>query len=198
MTRSAQNKSTLNSEKQKRQTYGRFLPSLELKQQQLLAERRLAIKQHAQLLNTLSELQQQVKVQLPMLAASNIELKGLVKVVQCRIESENLVGVVLPRLGEITLERINYGFLARPHWVENLADLWEEMLRLRLQQQVMARRVDLLQNAVRKVTQRVNLFAKVLIPHADKNIKRIGLFLSDQERAAVVRSKLAKQRHGVD
>jgi vacuolar-type H+-ATPase subunit D/Vma8 len=35
-----------------------------------------------------------------------------------------------------------------------------------------------------------------LIPDAQRNIKRIALFLSEQERSAVVRSKIAKQRHG--
>ena len=47
---------------------------------------------------------------------------------------------------------------------------------------------------MRTITQRVNLFSKVLIPRAEENIKRIGLFLSDQERAGVVRSKLSKQK----
>lgn len=47
---------------------------------------------------------------------------------------------------------------------------------------------------MRRVTQRVNLFEKVLIPKAEENIRRITIFLSDQERAAVVRSKIAKSR----
>ena len=55
-----------------------------------------------------------------------------------------------------------------------------------------------LKSAARTITQRVNLFSKVLIPEAEENIKKIGLFLSDQERAGVVRSKLAKQKKLLD
>ena len=196
MTKAAQNKSTLNREIHKRQTFSRFLPSLELKQQQLLGARRSALAGREQLDQKIESIRAQVEQQLPMLAAENIELMGLVRIENISIESENLVGVILPKLGEVTLQRTAYGFLARPHWVENLAQQWESMLLLRLQHEVMCRRIELLQVAVRKVTQRINLFSKVLIPDAERNIKRIGLFLSDQERAAVVRSKIAKQRHG--
>ena len=49
--------------------------------------------------------------------------------------------------------------------------------------------------AVRRITQRVNLFEKILIPNAQKNIQRIRIFLGDAERSAVVRSKLAKAKH---
>jgi V/A-type H+-transporting ATPase subunit D len=38
----------------------------------------------------------------------------------------------------------------------------------------------------------VNLFDKILIPDTKKNIKRVQIFLADMERAATVRSKIAK------
>jgi V/A-type H+/Na+-transporting ATPase subunit D len=53
-------------------------------------------------------------------------------------------------------------------------------------------RIARMQGAVRRVTQRVNLFEKVLIPNAKRDIARIQIFLSDVERAAVVTSKIAK------
>jgi V/A-type H+-transporting ATPase subunit D len=47
---------------------------------------------------------------------------------------------------------------------------------------------------VRRITQRVNLFEKVLIPRAKENIKRIQIGLGELERSAVVRSKIAKKK----
>jgi len=44
------------------------------------------------------------------------------------------------------------------------------------------------------VTQRVNLFDKILIPTARRNIQRIRIYLGETERAAVVTSKLAKSK----
>ena len=58
--------------------------------------------------------------------------------------------------------------------------------------QVAADRVRLLEQAVRKVTQRLNLFEKILIPTAKENIKKIQIYLADAERAIVVNSKITK------
>ncbi|KPK62430.1 MAG: ATP synthase subunit D, partial [Gemmatimonas sp. SG8_38_2] len=60
--------------------------------------------------------------------------------------------------------------------------------------QVAAERVRILQRAERRITQRVNLFEKILIPRTQKNILRIQIWLGDMERAAVVQAKLAKAR----
>jgi V/A-type H+/Na+-transporting ATPase subunit D len=54
--------------------------------------------------------------------------------------------------------------------------------------------VTLLDAAVTKVAQRVNLFDKVLVPRANANIRRIDIALGDLERAAVVNSKIAKRK----
>ena len=62
----------------------------------------------------------------------------------------------------------------------------------RLEVQVAEQRTRELAHAVRRITQRVNLFEKILIPTAKKNIQRIQIFLGDAERSAVVRSKIAK------
>ena len=69
-----------------------------------------------------------------------------------------------------------------------------EMLTMRIRVQVEEQRLELLNEAVRKITQRVNLFDKVLIPRTRSNIKRIKIYLSDAERAAVINAKFAKSK----
>ena len=51
-----------------------------------------------------------------------------------------------------------------------------------------------MEQAVTTITQRVNLFDKVLIPRAAANIKKIRIYLSDKEREGVVRAKTAKSK----
>jgi len=63
-----------------------------------------------------------------------------------------------------------------------------------MQVEVYRERIARMQGAVGRVTQRVNLFEKVLIPNAKRDIARIQIFLSDVERAAVVTSKIAKSK----
>lgn len=85
--------------------------------------------------------------------------------------------------------------LAKPFWVDFLVEQLQKMCTLRVYHQVQEERVKRLDIQVRRITQRVNLFEKVLIPKAEEDIKRIRLGLAEQERTAVVRSKIAKKKH---
>ena len=194
MAKLALNKSALSKEKQRKVSYGRYLPSLEMKQKQLLLERKKAEQALVQHSDDIAALEHAVYQQLPMLAVENITMNGLVTVADYKLSEENLLGTKVPLLESITFNRVDYGYLARPHWFDNLVIALEDMMKLKMEEQVLHIRLARLKSAARTITQRVNLFSKVLIPQAESNIKKIGLFLADQERAGVVRSKLAKQK----
>jgi len=197
MAKLALNKSALSKEKQRKASYGRYLPSLEMKQKQLLLERKKAEDALVQHVDDIAALEDTVYQQLPMLALENIEMDGLVKVESFNLAEENLLGTKVPFLESIFFKRADYGYLARPHWFDDLAVALEKVMKLKMEEQVLHIRLERLKSAARTITQRVNLFSKVLIPQAESNIKKIGLFLADQERAGVVRSKLAKQKQQV-
>lgn len=198
MTKLALNKSSLSAEKKKHVSYGKYLPSLELKQKQLLSER----KKHEYLLNehqqNIQTIEQDVHQRLPMLAAKNIDLDNLVEIVDLQIDQENLLGTLLPILKHVEYKRRHYSYLSRPHWVDEVVNSLEMVVKLKLEEQILEERLLRLSNALQVITQRVNLFSKVLLPQTKVNIKKIGLFLADQDRAAVVRSKLAKRKHQLE
>jgi V/A-type H+-transporting ATPase subunit D len=79
-----------------------------------------------------------------------------------------------------------------PQWVDRAIDLLGQMLELKVRQQIERVRLERLDEALQKTTQRLNLFDKVLIPRTESNIRRIRIALSDAERAGVVRAKIAK------
>jgi V/A-type H+-transporting ATPase subunit D len=191
----ALNKSSLSQEKNRKTSYGRYLPSLEMKQKQLLGERKKAELELEQHRHDIDNLESKVYQRLPKLAVKNIDMFELVAIEDVKISEENFLGIRMPSLVHVSFKRKAYGFLARPHWFDELADSLEKVMHLKLLEQLLAQRLQKLQAAVLTITQRVNLFSKVLIPEAETNIKRISLFLADQERAAVVRSKLAKKKH---
>jgi len=58
---------------------------------------------------------------------------------------------------------------------------------------VLEEQVALLAKELRTTTQRVNLFEKVKIPETKQNIKKISVYLGDQQVAAVVRGKISKK-----
>ncbi|AHF03621.1 ATP synthase subunit D [Marichromatium purpuratum 984] len=194
MARLSLSKSSLAKQQRQLQTFERYLPSLDLKRRQLLAERARAQEERAALEDEIEVLRDLVRERLPMLANLEIPLAELVRVEQIRIDEENRMGTRLPRLVAVHFARADYGCLSRPHWVDPLVERLEQMLELRIRLRLQQQRVTLLETAVRKVTQRVNLFEKVLIPRTRAHIKRIRVALSDAERAAVVRSKIAKAK----
>ena len=82
----------------------------------------------------------------------------------------------------------------RARLVDEAESALRRMARLHLNVEIGRVRVERLEVASRRITQRVNLFEKVLIPRAKENIKVIQIGLGEQERSAVVRSKIAKKK----
>ncbi len=194
MPRLALNKAQLAREKADLARFGRFLPSLDLKRKQLVAERARTQARIAELEEEIARAVRRVGEEIPMLANRDIDLSGLAALRAVRIREVNVVGQRLPALDRIEVAVAPYGRLTRPHWVDLTVRRLEEALTLRVELQVARRRLALLETAVTRVTQRVNLFEKILIPRARANIRRIRIAIGDMDRAAVVNSKIAKRK----
>lgn len=187
-------KSALSKESAHLKTYIQFLPSLDLKRQELMNQRAKAKQALAETRISLEELTDALAEDIPMLSNNKVDLQGLVTVNSVDLEQENIMGAHLPVLKTVNVEIRKYSFLAKPHWVDGVAAKLKKILILRIRLQVDEQRLELLNVAVRTITQRVNLFDKVLIPGTRKNIKKIKIHLSDAERAAVINAKLAKSK----
>jgi len=194
MARLAYSKASLSKETAKLKRYRQFLPSLDLKRQQLAAERKKAQQTLHQAELKIEQCYQKSTAMLPMLADKGIHVHELVKVTQLEMGEENIVGVHLPVIKKLTIDVQAYSLFTQPHWVDQLVVQLKIMIRLKLQHQTEQLRVSDLTEALKKVTQRVNLFDKVLIPKAQQDIRKIRIYLSDLERAGVVRAKSTKQK----
>jgi V/A-type H+-transporting ATPase subunit D len=198
MAKVSLSKSSLSAQSQLLKSYQQFLPSLDLKRKQLMGERARIQGEQRAIRGELEALRARVAEELPMLANREVDLTDLVRVDRLELGRENVMGTWLPTLADLHVEVRPYGYLAKPHWVEPVVAAVVEMARLRVRLLLAERRMELLDQAVRTVTQRVNLFDKVLIPRSRANIKRIRIALSDAERAAVVRSKIAKKKRALE
>ncbi len=191
-------KAALARERQQLKLYERLLPSLDLKRRQLTVESEKARRAHRETQAAAQQYETDVGQKLPMVANPNIDLRGLVKLQHVELGTENIVGVKLPVLARVDYDVAEYSFISTPAWVDELITRLQEVIELRLKTTVAAKRVQTLEYAVRRVTQRVNLFDRILIPNAKRNIKKIQVFLGDLERDAVIRSKLAKRKGLLD
>ena len=127
-----------------------------------------------------------------------MQLSGLIRIRRVDVAEEDVLGLRLPTLRAVEFDTADYSLLATPFWLDDLVTCLKEVATYRLRLEVYRQRVVRMQGAVRRVTQRVNLFEKVLIPNAKQNIARIQIFLSDVERAAVVTSKIAKGKRALE
>ena len=185
-------KNSLQQQQQQLKLYKRLLPSLDLKRRQLTVEAQKARAEHKACLTAAETLETKIGEELPMLADAELEFEGLVEMTGYRVGEQNVVGTRLPILEHVEFAVLDYSWLATPAWLDILVERLKGAAESRVRARIAGQRVRLLDQAVRRITQRVNLFEKILIPTAKKNIQRIRIALGDAERAAVVTSKLAK------
>ncbi|CAK6692479.1 V-type ATP synthase subunit D [Synechococcus sp. CBW1107] len=194
MSRLSLTKASLSRQKGLLKTYHDVLPSLDLKRRQLSAEREAARHQLEEAQTRAAAIEAEVGKSCPMLAHERIDLSDLVTITAVHQQEENLMGTRLPKLQGVDFRVTDYGLLSRPFWVDAVVGWLQEALRNQLQLQVAEQRLELLRQAERKVTQRFNLFDRVLIPRTRSNIRQITIYLADAERAGVVNSKIAKRK----
>lgn len=194
MSRLSLTKASLSHQKGLLKTYHDVLPSLDLKRRQLAAEREVARRQLEEALARAASIAAEVGKACPMLAHERIDLSDLVTITAVQQVEENLMGTRLPKLERVDFRVAPYGLLTRPFWVDAVVGWLQAALRNQLQMRVAEQRLELLRQAERKVTQRFNLFDKVLIPDTRRNIRKISIYLADAERAGVVNSKIAKHK----
>lgn len=194
----ALNKTSLKQQRDQLEMYERFLPSLDMKRQQLIADYQRA---RGVLAATERELKELIESQVglfSLLGSSEQVLSDLVSVESIVVEESNVLGARLPVLKDVQFCTAKYSMLTKPFWVDFLVELLQHAGRLTIRCDIERERVRRLGEAVRRITQRVNLFEKVLIPQAKASIRRIRVYLADAERAAVVRSKIAKAKQRRD
>jgi len=197
MAKLSLSKSTLTQLTRQLKTYRNFLPSLDLKRRQLLAEQEKARRELRELTDRQEALRPVVEKQIPMLGYTHVDVRGIVRVTKTDIVEENVMGIHLPKLGGLEIKVSEYPFLGKPHWIDRLVQLLKQAMEIRINRRVMERRLELLASAAKVVSQRVNLFEKVLIPKTEANVQRIRVYLSDSERASIVRAKIAKGEKGL-
>lgn len=187
-------KQSMHHQQEQLKLYKRLLPSLDLKRRQLTMEAQKAQEEYAAAVAQSDALETRIGEELPMLADEGLQLHDLVIVKGYKLGEQNIVGVRLPILESLNCQVAEYSPLATPPWIDIVVQRLKDAKTSRLRAEIAAQRLDILRLQLRRITQRVNLFEKILIPTAHSNIQRIRIYIGETERAAVVTSKLAKSK----
>ncbi len=187
-------KNELKAQKDALKMYQRYLPTLTLKKQQLQTEIRTIEMEAVSVRKQREDLEKEFEVWIAVFGEKEVFLPDIVTVSNIRKGIGNIAGVKIPTYEGADFARGDYDLYETPLWVDLAADAMEKSLSLDLEAEVLDEQVRLLRKELLTTSQRVNLFEKVKIPETKENIKKISVYLGDQDTSAVVRSKISKKK----
>ena len=187
-------KTALKKERDDLKQFQRFLPTLQLKKQQLQLEMRACQERIDRIAQREAESKQQLSSWLMLFGAEKEAFRAadLVKVDHVETDIMNIAGVEVPRFQRVVFQNAPYDLYMEDLWIDDAVNALRRIIELRMERDVIRKQYQLIQTELRVTTQRVNLFEKVKIPECRENIRRIGIYLGDMDTSAVVRSKIAK------
>ncbi len=119
----------------------------------------------------------------------------LLKVKEVKLSIQKIAGVRIPVLNDIVYEQKPLNLFSAPLWITDGINLLKDLARLGLEREFYLRKMELLDRARKKTTQKVNLYEKVQIPGYEDAIRKIKRFLEDEENLSKSSQKIVKDRH---
>ncbi len=187
-------KNELKVQKDALKMYQRYLPTLTLKKQQLQSEIRIIEAKAASVRQEQENLEKGFSSWIAVFSEESAFPDGIITVSNIRKGTGNIAGVTIPTFEGADFSRGDYDLYETPLWVDIAANHMEKAMSLDLEAEVLDEQVRLLEKELLSTSQRVNLFEKVKIPETQANIKKISIYMADQQVSAVVRSKISKRK----
>ena len=119
---------------------------------------------------------------------------GLVRIADVELSTQKIAGVRTPVLTDVKFEEKPYDLFSAPLWYADGVAVLERMAQLGLEYEVYRRKMELLDYARRKTTQKVNLYEKVQIPGYEDAIRKIKRFMEDEENLSKSAQKIVKTK----
>ncbi len=185
-------KNELKKQKDSLKRFQRYLPTLQLKKQQLQMVIRQVEQQHAELQARRVEWRRELDEWVSVFG-EKITLVQYVGLDRIETSVGNIAGIDIPVYERTLFQDTRWDLFSTPLWVDEGVAALRKMVEFDSELRVLERQIELLAEELRTTTQRVNLFEKVKIPETKDNIRMIQIYLGDQQTAAVVRGKISKR-----
>ena len=167
----------------------RTLPTLQSKETALRLEVKKA-KAEIQALD--EEVNRRIKDYDQMIALWGEFDTSLIHVDDVRMSIKKIAGVRVPMLDEVVYTTKAFNIFSSPKWFVDGFEQLKAIADVGIRQEFVRRKVDLLEYARKKTTQKVNLFEKVQIPGYQDAIRKIKRFMEDEENLSKSSQKIVK------
>ena len=186
------NKTSLGEMRKKLQMRQRALPTIKSKESAL----RLEVKKARDAAADAQERMEALRGRYEYMSALWGEFDpGLLTVKGVDLRMSKIAGVNVPVLGAVDFEEKDYDLFSSPVWYADGIALLKEVAQAGIESEVYMRRMEVLDHARKKTTQKVNLYEKVQIPGYEAAILKIRRFLEDEENLSKSAQKIVKSKH---
>lgn len=194
------NKTSLQQQEKALKMRVRTLPTIKSKESAL----RQQVKQcKAEVERLEAELERQMESYGSMVSLWDEFQPELVRVSRVDLSVRKVAGVVLPELGEIHYEVKSFSVFNAPSWFAEGIQLLKTLATTGIEAEFLRLKMEFLEHARKKTTQKVNLFEKVQIPGYQDAIRKIKRFLEDEESLSkssqkIMRANLEKRKQEIE
>ncbi|MCB1112260.1 MAG: V-type ATP synthase subunit D [Chlamydiales bacterium] len=188
-------KNELRAQQKRLGQLNKYLPTLQLKKAMLQAEVNEARIEIQGLRDAYAQARKRVDEYASLLTEGEmIDLQDAAEIKTVHKRYENIAGVDVPYFDSVEFHEFWYFLFDAAPWVDAAIAGLRRVAEAKAEVEVAEEKKAALEKELREVSIRVNLFEKVLIPRSLANIKKIKVFLGDQELAAVSQAKVAKSK----
>jgi len=187
------NKVSQREQKQKLALYQRFLPALEARKQQFLMQLGSVRKDIQRQDAVLAALLEEISSWSSLIRDMEHLLLPLLKMQEIKVILHNVAGLKIPVFQEVIFGKLNYSVFATPYSFEIVLERLRQAISLREELRILREQEQILAEGFRKTSQRINLYEQLLIPDCREALRKISVYLQDQQAAAVGVAKVAKR-----
>ena len=189
-------KSELKTQRDALKQFTRYLPTLQLKKQQLQMEMRSCDERLRANEKAEKEMRRHLTSWMSLFGTEGCveQITGCITLEGIDTERSNIAGVDVPVFKDARFFIEEYNLFSTELWIDDAIDAVKKVIAIKAEHAVIEEQRRLIERELRTTTQRVNLFEKVKIPECKENIRTIQIYLGDQQTAAVGRSKIAKRK----
>jgi len=187
-------KGELKKQRDSLKQFQRYLPTLQLKKQQLqmkILEARTTLNQKLSVFYKKEEL---IGEWVNLLGDSQVDVREWITPRQILVDTINIAGANVPVFNNIHFDQAQYDLYSTPFWIDTGIGELRLLVTYLAEINVIKKQIETLEYELRITTQRVNLFEKVKIPECLNNVRVIRIYLGDQQANAVGVSKVAKKK----
>lgn len=185
------NKTSLQNLEKQLKIRVRALPTIKNKESALRTE----VKRAKDELNLLTEkFENSMKAYDEMIALWGEFDTTLLKVEDVKMTIKKIAGVRVPLFDKVEFSVKPFSLFSSPVWISDGIAQLKTLAEMAIEQEFMTQKLELLEKARKKTTQKVNLFEKVQIPGYDDAIRKIKRFMEDEENLSKSAQKIVKSR----